>query len=80
MKNVPIPVKFVKCEFSQVIFSLIPEGTTQAISANDFIRKVEEGKFELVNWPTSPSQITMAVVTPSILGQSPKVSQPTLSH
>ncbi len=48
MKNVPIPVKFVKCVSSQVLISL-PEGKTQEISANDFVRKVEEGKFELVN-------------------------------
>lgn len=49
MKNIPVTVKFVKCEASQVIISLIKEGVTQEISANDFVRKVEEGKFELVN-------------------------------
>ncbi|GEM_PF-5387224 len=49
MKNVPIPVKFVKCVSSQVLISLLPDGKTQELSANDFVRKVEEGKFELVN-------------------------------
>lgn len=49
MKNVPIPVKFVKCVSSQVLISIVPEGTTKEISANEFVRKVEEGKFELVD-------------------------------
>ena len=49
MKNIPIPVKFVKCVSSKVLICVVPEGTTQEISANDFVRKVDEGKFELVN-------------------------------
>jgi hypothetical protein len=45
---VPIPVQFIKCEASQVIINLVKEGKQQEISANDFVRKIEEGKFELV--------------------------------
>ena len=60
MKNVPIPGKFVKCVSNQVLISLMPEGKTQEISANEFIRKVEEGKFELVNWSNKQTNAKIA--------------------
>ncbi|MBK9017137.1 MAG: hypothetical protein IPM82_25485 [Saprospiraceae bacterium] len=77
MKNVPIPVKFVQCVSSKVLISLMPEGKTQEISANDFVRKVEEGKFELVNWSNSQSKTTRVGVASSNHGNA---SQAVLSH
>ncbi|MBI1225031.1 MAG: hypothetical protein GC192_07310 [Bacteroidetes bacterium] len=59
MKNVPIPVKFVNCISSQVLITMLSDGSTQEIPANDFVRKVEEGKFQLVNWPSETPSASM---------------------
>lgn len=63
MKNVPTPVKFVNCNASQVLITILSDGTTQEIPANDFVRKVEEGKFQLVNWPSEASTLEMMAPT-----------------
>ncbi len=67
MKNVPIPVKFVNCISSQVLITMLSDGTTQEVSANDFVRKVEEGKFQLVNWSSEISKAsTVEMNTPAL--------------